>query len=33
MIRRVVAGMGANSFGMAVTIGIQLASLPLFLHY
>ncbi len=25
--------MGANSFGMAITIGIQLASLPLFLHY
>lgn len=33
MIRRVVAGMGANSFGMAVTIGIQLASLPIFLHF
>jgi len=33
MIRRIIAGMGANSFGMAVTIGIQLASLPLFLHY
>lgn len=33
MIRRVVAGMGANSFGMVVTVGIQLASLPLFLHY
>lgn len=33
MIRRVVAGMGANSFGMAITIGIQLASLPLFLHF
>jgi O-antigen/teichoic acid export membrane protein len=33
MIRRVVSGMGANSFGMAVTIGIQLVSLPLFLHY
>jgi hypothetical protein len=29
MIRRVVSGMGANSFGMAVTIGIQLVSLPL----
>jgi O-antigen/teichoic acid export membrane protein len=25
--------MGANSFGMAVSIGIQLASLPLFLHF
>ena len=33
MIRRIVAGMGANSFGMLVTIGIQLASLPLFLHF
>jgi len=33
MIRRIIAGMGANSFGMAVTIGIQLASLPLFLRY
>lgn len=33
MIRRIIAGMGANSLGMAITIGIQLASLPLFLHY
>ena len=33
MMRRVVAGMGANSFGMALNIGIQLASLPLFLHF
>lgn len=33
MKRRVIAGMGANSFGMAITICIQLASLPLFLHY
>lgn len=33
MKRRVVAGMGANSFGMAISIGIQLASLPLFLHF
>lgn len=33
MKRRVLAGMGANSFGMAITIAIQLASLPLFLHY
>ena len=33
MIRRIIAGMGANSFGMAVTIGIQLISLPLFLHF
>jgi O-antigen/teichoic acid export membrane protein len=33
MKRRIIAGMGANSFGMAVTIGIQLVSLPLFLHY
>ena len=33
MRRRVIAGMGANSFGMAITIGIQLVSLPLFLYY
>jgi O-antigen/teichoic acid export membrane protein len=33
MKRRVLAGMGANSFGMALTIGIQLVSLPIFLHY
>jgi O-antigen/teichoic acid export membrane protein len=33
MKRRVLAGMGANSLGMAISIGIQLASLPLFLHY
>lgn len=33
MKRRIIAGMGANSFGMAVTIGIQLLSLPFFLHY
>lgn len=31
MIRRIAAAMGANSFGMATAIGIQLASLPLFL--
>lgn len=30
-LQRVVAGMGANSVGMAITIGTQLASLPLFL--
>lgn len=33
MMRRIVAGMGANSFGMAITIGTQLLSLPLFLYY
>ncbi len=33
MKRRIIAGMGANSFGMAITIGIQLVSLPVFLHY
>jgi alpha-maltose-1-phosphate synthase len=33
MKHRVLAGMGANSFGMALSIGIQLASLPLFLYY
>jgi O-antigen/teichoic acid export membrane protein len=31
--RRILAGMGANSFGMALTVGIQLVSLPVFLHY
>lgn len=33
MKRRIIAGMGANSFGMAITVGIQLVSLPFFLHY
>ncbi len=33
MKRRIIAGMGANSFGMAITIGIQLVSLPLFLYF
>jgi len=33
MKRRIIAGMGANSVGMAITIGIQLISLPLFLHF
>lgn len=33
MKRRIIAGMGANSFGMAITIAIQLVSLPLFLHF
>ena len=33
MIRRIIAGVGANSFGMAVSIGMQLGSLPLFLHF
>lgn len=33
MMRRVIAGVGANSFGMAITIAIQLVSLPIFLHY
>ena len=33
MLRRVIVGMGANSFGMAITIAMQLLSLPLFLHY
>jgi len=31
--RRIIAGMGANTFGMGVSIAIQLASLPLFLHF
>ena len=30
---RVIAGLGANSFGMAITIAMQLGSLPLFLHF
>jgi O-antigen/teichoic acid export membrane protein len=33
MMRRIISGMGANSLSMLTTIGIQLASLPLFLHY
>jgi len=31
--QRVLAGSGANAFGQAITISIQLFSLPLFLHY
>ena len=31
--KRVAAGMGANAFAQALTIGIQLASLPIFLRY
>ncbi|MFT3735910.1 MAG: hypothetical protein QM776_12930 [Rhodocyclaceae bacterium] len=31
LFRRILAGTGANAFGQAVNIGIQLASLPLFL--
>jgi len=31
--RRVLAGMGANSFGMAITMLIQLVSLPIYLYY
>ena len=30
---RVLAGSGANAIGQVLSIGIQLASLPLFLHY
>ena len=33
MKRRIIEGMGANSFGMAITIVMQLVSLPLFLHF
>jgi O-antigen/teichoic acid export membrane protein len=33
VIRRVVGGMGALAFGQAISIGIQLISLPLFLRY
>ena len=32
LVRRVVAGLGANAFGQAINVGIQLISLPLFLH-
>lgn len=32
VIRRIVAALGANAFGQAINIVIQLASLPLFLH-
>ncbi|MDE2401333.1 MAG: hypothetical protein KGL90_06680 [Burkholderiales bacterium] len=32
LIQRVVAALGANAFGQAINIVIQLASLPLFLH-
>lgn len=31
--QRVLAGSGANAFGQVITVGIQLVSLPLFLHY
>ncbi len=33
MRARIIAGMGANSFGMAISIAIQVVSLPLFLHF
>jgi O-antigen/teichoic acid export membrane protein len=33
VVKRVAAGMGANAFAQALTIGIQLASLPIFLRY
>lgn len=33
MRRRIIAGIGAGSFGMAINTGIQFVSLPLFLHY
>ena len=33
LYKRLLAGMGANSLGMAITIGIQLVSLPLFLAH
>ncbi len=33
MRRRIIAGIGANSFSMATSIGIQIVSLPLFLLY
>ena len=33
MIHRIISGIGANSFGIAITIVFQLVSLPLFLHF
>jgi len=33
VVKRVAAGMGANAFAQMLTIGIQLASLPIFLRY
>ncbi len=33
MRRRIIAGIGAGSFGMAINTGIQFVSLPLFLHF
>jgi O-antigen/teichoic acid export membrane protein len=33
MMRRIIAGLGANAFGQAISIVIQLFSLPLFLLY
>ena len=33
MKRRIIEGMGANAFGMVITIAIQLVSLPLFLYF
>ncbi|WP_395666719.1 lipopolysaccharide biosynthesis protein [Methylocella sp.] len=33
MLRRIILGLGANAFGQAVTIAIQLFSLPLFLYF
>lgn len=32
-LTRILSGLGANMFGQGVTIGIQLLSLPLFLHF
>ena len=33
MLRRIISGLGANAFGQAITIAIQLVSLPLFLLF
>lgn len=33
MKRRIAGGMGANAFGQAITIGVQLLSLPLYLRH
>lgn len=33
MKRRIISGMGANSFGLAISVVIQILSIPLFLSY
>ncbi len=31
--KRIAAGVGANAYGQAITIGVQLLALPVYLHY